>query len=62
MMLLIHPLTVLEIGFQMATYAVMENTPGNVTVAVEIRSGQIGTDVQIRVSTADFNPTEAVGE
>ena len=40
----------------------MENTPGYVTVAVETRLGQIGTDVEVRMSTTNFNPTEAVGE
>ena len=40
----------------------MENTPGIVTVAVETRSGQIGTDVEVRTSTTNFNPTEAIGD
>ena len=65
--MLSYTLTGLEVGFQMPNYTVLENTPGYATVVVETRSGpgvtgQIETDVEVRVSTADFNPPEAVGE
>ena len=68
-MMQFYTLTVLSVGFQLPSYTVMENTPGFARVVIETRSGpppgvtgEIGTDITLRVSTADFSSPEAVGE
>ena len=56
----------LSLGFRdYASYSVLEGD-GFVTVFVETRdgpgvTGQLDTDVEVRVTTADFSPLEAVG-
>ena len=64
-----YTLTALSVGFQLPLYPVMENTPGFATVVTETRSGpppgvtgEVGIDITLRVSTADFFSPEAVGE
>lgn len=54
----------LSLGFQCYPFYSVFEGDGSISVFVKIRndSSQVGTDVQVRVTTADFCPLEAVGE